>query len=208
MKRHITTVLFISLVSAIAFAQTPEKLLNEVATKMAAFDNMYIKFNYILENKEVDLKQEANGVVHTHGDKYHLNFLGNLFIYDGFNTYIILPEDEEINIESGSAEETMLNPSKLLFFYKEGFTYEWYSSSSNTHKYIKLIPIDSDTDTDHYIVGIDKKTNIIYSIEETGNNGTVTKFLIEEFKSNQDISKNLFIFDEAKYQELNYTINR
>ena len=188
-----------------------EELLNEVSAKMSGYDNMYIKFNYVLENKEVDMRQEVSGTVYTEGEKYNLEFMGNIFIYDTLNTYIILTEDEEINIVDGNSDEDMLNPTKLLFFYKEGFTYEWAelkSINGNQIQYIKLIPIDSQSEASHFVLGINTKTKIIYSIDEIGNNSTVTTFSIQEFKANQDISKNLFIFDESKYEQENYTINK
>ena len=210
------TVSLITLVFAfvITNAQTSSKaenLLTKVAEKMAAFDNMYFKFKYVLENKEVDIKQETEGVIYTESEKYNLSFMNNSFIYDGVNTYIIVPEDEEVNIIDGSSDEDLLNPTKLLFFYQEGFTYEWQASKTVNGKsiqFIKLNPIDTDAESSHFSIGIDTKNNIISSISETGNNGTVTTFTIQEFKANQTISKNLFIFDEAKYQKENYTINK
>lgn len=188
-----------------------EKLLNEVSSKMSAFDNMYIKFKYVLENKEVDIKQETEGVIYTDANKYNLSFMDNVFIYDGINTYVIVNEDEEVNIIDGSSDEDMLNPTKLLFFYKEGFTYEWGASktiNSAPIQYIKLTPIDSNSESSYFLIGINTNTKIIASIAETGNNSTVTTFNIEEFKANQDISKKLFTFDESKYLKENYTINK
>lgn len=187
-----------------------EKLLNQVSEKMLGFDNMYIKFQYVLENKEVDIKQETEGIVYTQAEKYNLSFMDNSFIYDGVNTYIIMNEDEEINIIDGSDEE-MLNPTKLLFFYKEGFTYQWQDSKTingDKIQYIKLVPIDTNSESSHFVIGINVNTKIIDTISEIGNNSTVTTFKIQEFKANQDISKNLFIFDESKYRKENYTINK
>jgi hypothetical protein len=178
---------------------------------MAQFDNMYIKFNYVLENQEVDLKQEVSGTVYTKGEKYNLEFMGNTFIYDTQNTYIILPEEEEINIINGNSDEAMLNPSKLLFFYKKGFTYTWSNIKKINEKkiqYIKLIPIDSDSETSYFILGINVDSKIIHSIKEVGKNNTTTTFNIEEFHPNQNLSENLFIFDKAKFEQQQYTINR
>jgi hypothetical protein len=198
----------------LANAQTNSKaetLLNEVSKKMSAFENMYIKFNYVLENKEVDIKQETNGIIYTQADKYNLSFMDTSFIYDGTNTYVIANEDEEVNIIDGSSDEDMLNPTKLLFFYKEGFTYLWQESKTVNGKpiqNIKLTPIDTNSESSHFILEINTDTKIIVSISEVGNNSTVTTFKIQEFKANQDISKNLFIFDESKYRKENYTINK
>lgn len=206
--------LFLLLMTISSFAQNANKagqLLNSVAEKMAAYDNMYIKFKYELVNTEVDIQQESSGFVYTLGDKYHLNFMDNLFIYDGANTYVIVPEDEEVNVIDGSSDEEMLNPSKLLFFYKEGFTYEWQEQKNVNGKqiqYIKLLPIDSEAEAIYFVIGIDTKTNLIYTISETGSNSTITTFTIQEFLSNQKLSPSLFAFDEAKYRNEQFTINK
>lgn len=211
MKKTFSLFIFIFAFTYTNAQNKAEDLLNKVSTKMAAFENMYIKFEYILENKEVDIRQETEGEVYTESEKYNLSFMNNSFIYDGTNTYIIVNDDEEVNVIDGSSDEDMLNPTKLLFFYKEGFNYIWKESKTingNPIQNIKLIPIDSNSESSHFILGINTNTQLITSISEIGNNGTVTTFKIQEFKSNQDISKNLFIFDEAKYRAENYTINK
>lgn len=211
-KTTLIIVLFIASIASIHAQQNKaETLLNKVSEKMSSFKNMYIKFNYTLVNKEVDMEQQASGSVYTQGDKYNLSFMDNIFLYDAQNTYIILTEDEEINVVDGNSDEEMLNPTKLLFFYKEGFTYELAEKKNvkgNSIQFIKLIPIDSNSEASYFVIGINTNTNIIDSIKEVGNNSTETTFSIEEFKANQDISENLFIFDESKYKALNYTINK
>lgn len=212
MKKHIFT--FLVLIScALANAQSSVKatnLLNEVSSKMASYENMSIKFKYTLENKEVDIHQESLGFVHTQKEKYKLNFMGNSFLFDGKHTYVINPEDEEINIISEDSDEGMLTPTKLLYFYKEGFNYEWGATKKENNKqiqYIKLFPIDNESESSYFILKIDTKTKNIVSITDKGLNGTQTIFEIEEFKSNQPISENLFTFDRSNFEAKGYTIN-
>ena len=105
----------------------------------------------------------------------------------------------------------MLTPSKLLFFYKEGYTYIWEDLKKIEGKsiqYIKLIPMDSQSESSHFVLGINMSTKNIYSITDIGNNGTQTEFKIEELKFDQDIAANLFTLDEGKYTSLDYTINK
>ena len=213
MKNTIATYTLL-LIGIASFAQSSSKaqlLLNEVSANMATYQNMYFKFKYILENKEVGMKQEDNGFVTTEKEKYNLEFMGTKFIHDGENTYVIVPEDEEVNIVEGGDEEAILTPSKLLSFYKEGFTYVWDRSQQITGmkiQYIKLIPIDSKAESSYFMLGINSDKKEIHNIKEVGNNGTETLFEIEDFKTNQTISKNIFVFDEKKYLEENYTINK
>lgn len=192
-------------------AQQSEKassLLAEVSEKMASYQNMYIKFKYTLENKEVAMKQESEGIAYTMGEKYHLNFMGNLFIYDGKKTFIILEEDEEVNIIDGNSEEDLLTPTKLLNFYREGYNYQLAEKETVNEKqvqYIKLIPIDSQSESAYFLLRIDLPSKNIEQIVNIGNNGTETIFTIKEFVTNQALPESLFSFDRNKY--VDYIIN-
>ena len=211
-KKLIYTTLFF--ICCNTFAQNSEKaaiLLNEVASKMASYTTMHIDFSYELINTEVDIKQENSGSVITKAEKYNLNFMDNIFIHDGKNTYVIVTEDEEVNVIEGGEEEDLLNPSKLLFFYKEGFQYEWKNSKVINGKkiqFVKLIPIDTNTEASHFVLGIDVAKKHIYNISETGENSTVTTFTIDNFKANEITPEKVFTFDEAAYVQKNYTINK
>jgi outer membrane lipoprotein-sorting protein len=192
-------------------AQQSEKateLLNEVSKKMSTYQNMYIKFKYTLENKEVDIKQEYEGVAYAYGEKYNLKFMGNIFIYDGTKTYIILEEDEEINVISGSSEEDLLTPTKLFNFYQEGYSYQLAAKEKINGKqlqHVKLIPIDSNSESAYFLLSIDLDSKNINSIANIGNNGTETIISINEFKTNLELSDRLFSFNKSEYT--NYSSN-
>jgi|SaaInl0LU_22_DNA_1037365.scaffolds.fasta_scaffold00473_6 outer membrane lipoprotein-sorting protein len=188
-------------------SQKANALLNEVSEKMATYQNMYIKFKYILENKEVDIKQESEGIAYTSGEKYNLNFMGNIFIFNGLTTYIVLEEEEEINIVDEDSEE-LLTPTKLFNFYKEGYNYQLETKEKRNNKtlqVVKLIPMDSNSESAYFLLSIDLDSKNIESILNIGNNGTETLFRITEFKTNLELSDELFTFDKNMYP--NYTIN-
>ncbi|PID69155.1 MAG: hypothetical protein CR989_03215 [Flavobacteriales bacterium] len=203
------------LVGAIGFAQNDakaEKLLDEVTQKINGYDNIYIDFTYVLENTEENIKQETRGDVTLKGDLYHVNFLGTKQIFDGKNTYTIITEDQEVNITNAQEnEEETLTPSKFFTFYKNGFTYKWdklENMNGRKIQYVKLLPIDSDSDIKHILLGVDVNTRHIYKLIETGNNNTTTTLTVAEFKPNETISSQLFSFDEPKYKAQGYLINR
>ena len=106
--------------------EAAKKLLDEVSAKIASFKTMTFDFDYVLENRQENIKQETNGSVTVSGDLYKLLFLGAEQLYDGEKTYTIVPENEEITIETkDEAEDVGINPSKLLYFYKEGYAFQW-----------------------------------------------------------------------------------
>ncbi len=198
------------LISSFSFAQDAETLLNEVYNKTKSYKNIAIDFKYVLENTSENINQETRGDVTMEGDKYVLNILGITRIYDGKALYTISPEDEEVTISSeNTEEESTITPSKMLSFYKEGYTYELdivQNVKGRKIQYVKLNPIDTNSEIKQILLGIDANTKHIYNLIEIGKNGTKTTLTVNSFKTNEPISKTLFTFDKSKYGD--YYINR
>lgn len=193
------------------FSQNKGKaLLNEVSTKVKSYDNISIDFKYVLENTSENIKQETKGDVIMQGEKYKLNILGVTRLYDGKTLYSISPEDEEVTISSESDnEEDAITPSKMLSFYEEGYVYALdieQNIKGRKIQYVKLTPIDSDSEIKYILLGVDANTKHIYNLIQVGKNGAQTTLTVNSFKTNEPLSKTLFTFDANKYKD--YYINK
>ena len=209
------TVLFLQL----SFSQETneaKQLLDEVSTKMGAYDNMQIGFSTSLVNKEAGVEENdeppINGTIMLKGEKYTLDYLGNTFIFDGKKLYVINHDDKEITINDDdlSEDEGFIYPSKLLTFYKEGYTYKMgklTNMSGRKIQFVELTPIDSNSEIIQVSLGIDAKTKHIYQLIQLGSNGAKTTLTINQFKSNQRLSDLTFQFDKEKYKKLDYLID-
>ncbi|APY12880.1 hypothetical protein BWZ22_15245 [Seonamhaeicola sp. S2-3] len=206
--------LFITLIvlvlSVNVFAQNKGKaLLDEVSKKVKSYDNISIDFKYTLENLSENIKQETRGDVIMQGEKYKLNILGVTRLFNGSKLYTISPEDEEVTISSeGENEEDAITPSKMLSFYEDGYTYQLdiqQNIKGRKIQYVKLTPIDSNSELESILLGIDAQTKHIYNLIQIGKNGAKTTLTVNSFKTNQPISNSLFTFDANKYQD--YYIN-
>tara|TARA_B110000459_G_scaffold80059_1_gene89995 strand:- start:170 stop:814 length:645 start_codon:yes stop_codon:yes gene_type:complete len=187
-----------------------QQLLDEVSAKVKSYDSMTLEFKYVLENTEENIHQETRGDVTLQNDKYVLNILGITRIYDGKSLVTISAEDEEVTISSNNTtDENTITPSKLLSFYKEGYTYNMDINQNimgRKIQYIKLIPIDSDSEIKYVLLGIDSSTKHVYNLIEIGSNDTKTTLTINSFKTNQPLSKTFFEFDVKNYSD--YYINK
>lgn len=205
---------FIMLLSFGANAQDAAKaksLLDEVYNKVKSYENIEVNFKYALENKEANINQETRGDVTLAGDKYLFNYLGSQQLFDGQKVYTIVPENEEVTIESQSDDENTITPSKMLTFYRKGHNYAWdilQNVQGRKIQYVKLTPIDTHSEIAHILLGIDAQTKHIYKLIETGKNGTKTTITVNSFKTNQQLSNTLFTFDEARYKDEGYYIIR
>ncbi len=201
------------LLSYFTQAQTNNKaknLLDEVYKKMTSYDNIYIDFKYNLENLVENINQEIKGNVTLAKDKYVLNYMGATKIYDGNKTYTIVPENEEVVIESTTDDETSITPSRMLTFYKKGYNYKWdieQNIRGRKIQYVELKPQKANSDVKQILLGIDVQTKHIYNLIEIGKNNTKTTITVNTFKTNQPISANLFKFDKEKYKKEGYYIS-
>lgn len=195
-----------------ASAQTEpaaEAMVQDVLKKVKSYDNIQIKFNYILENTTEDIKQETRGSLKLKGEKYLLNLMGTTQLFDGEKIYSIIPEDEEITISDYSPEDDkQLTPSKMLSFFEDGYMYqmdEVENLDGRKIQYVKLIANDENAQMQEALIGIDQMTKHLYNLIQKQDNDTRIEIRITEFKPNKPLSDNMFSFDESRYPD--YYIN-
>jgi outer membrane lipoprotein-sorting protein len=208
MRKSIVFLLFMFLSGTAVKAQTTEaakKLLDQVSAKIASFKTMQFDFVYVLENRQENIKQETEGSVTVSGDRYKLNFLGAEQLFDGQKTYTIVPENEEITISTVEEEDDFgINPSKLLYFYKEGYAFQWdikQNVMGRNIQFIKLIPIEENKEVKYLLLGIDTRLKTIYRLIEIGANETRTTLTISNFTPNIKLAANYFTFDATQYPD-------
>ena len=193
-------------------AQNIQSLLSEVSNKVKSYENIQIDFKYSLENTRENVKQDTRANITLKGDNYVLNMLGVTRIFDGKTIYTIVPEDEEVTISNYSKEDDKsISVSEMLTFYENGYNYKMdiqQNIRGRKIQFIKLSPIDSNTEIKNILLGIDMQTKHIYKLIQIDSSGTNYTITVNSFKTNQPISQNLFIFDEEKYINQGYYINK
>ena len=191
-------------------------LLDKVSTTMKTYNNMILDFSTSLMNEEAGINEDdelpTRGSITLQGEMYNLNYLGNNFIFNGIKLYVINHDEKEVMINDQDLEEEdgVIYPSRILTFYKEGYNYKMSLIkliNGRKIQFIELTPIDTDSEILKVNLGIDLKTNHIYKLIQFGDNGTKTTLTIDQFKSNQNISNELFQFDRNSYEKLGYLID-
>ena len=188
------------------------KWLDEASETMSRYENISVDFDYVLDNRSEDVTQELSGSVLLQGEMYVVNLFGSTQIYDGNNTYTIIPENEEVNISDADVnDESTFTPSKFYSFYKSGYNYvmgEQKALNGKKVQFITLTPIDSNSEVASILVGIEVGSKHIYQVIEIGNNETRTILTAKKIETNQKMESKTFSFDEQKYIDMNYLINR
>ena len=177
-------------------ATKAKALLDEVYKKVTSYNNIYIDFRYSFENAKERIKQDTRGDVTLSGQKYLLNYMG---------VTKVTIEDTE------NKDDQMIKPSEMLTFYKKDFSYKWdivQQVKGRKIQYIELKPTKPSSDIKLILLGIDTTTKHIYNLIQVGKNEAKTTITINEFKTNQPLSGNEFVFNEAKYKKMGYYINK
>lgn len=208
----ITSLCIVLFIATTLEAQNAKTFLNEVSSKVRSYDNIYIDFKYTLNNKKENVNQETRGNLTIQGNKYLLNMLGITRIFNGSTIYTIIPEDEEVTISKYNAQDDKeITPSKMLTFYEKGYTYKMdviQNVKGRKIQFVKLRPIDTNAEIKDILLGVDMQTKHVYKLIQTDEQGTQFTITVSYFKTNQPLSKTLFTFNEAKYKEKGYYINK
>ena len=180
-----------------------KSLLSEVKSIIRGYQNINISFKYVLENEEENIYQETKGEVTLKEEKYVLEILGIKRIFDGNNLYTVSLEDEEVTISSYINEiENTITPNNLLSFFDEGYNYK-LDILQNKYgieiQYIKLTPIDSNSEIKYVLLGIETNSKHIYNLIEIGKNNTRTTLTVLNFKFNIPLLKSFFSFTPSDY---------
>jgi|SRR5690625_317117 len=189
-----------------------QQLLQEVTQKVRNYDNILIEFRYFMHHPEKNIRQETRGDVTLEGNKYVLNMMGTTRIFDGTKIYTIVPEDEEVTISNYKPENNNeITPSQMLTFYEKGYNAQMdiqQNVKGRKIQYIKLTPTDSKSTVKNVLLGIDAQTKHIYKMIQSDKEGMQFTVTINSFKTNQPLSKTLFTFDEDRYRNNGYYINK
>ena len=178
-------------------------LLNKVSEKIDSSVSFKISFTYTLENISEGINQNSDGSIIIKQDNYLLDFMGIKQLSDANKIYSIVPENEEIIISNVEDDDNnTIKPSKLLVFYRDGYLILWDKNEvidDNVIQFVKLIPIDSVSDIDYLLLGVNTTTNDIKKLIEIGKNQTKTILSVMSIEYDILIEDDLFVFNKDNY---------
>ena len=162
-----------------------------------------------LENQQEKIRQETEGTVTVAQEKYRLDMTDVQQLFDGKQLYTVVPDNEEITISNPEDNEDIaINPSQLLYFYKEGYDYRWDITQNvlgRSIQFVKLTPTTENPDIEYLLLGIDVAQSSIYRLIEIGKNTTRTTLTLKDLVKNIPLAEDFFQFDASRYPD--YFIN-
>lgn len=212
MKNIISKIIVGSFViGAVGFAEAQKidakakKILDDVTANYKSKKNSYFKFSFGTGlNGQVN-KTEP-GIYYSAGDKYKLKIMDTEQIFDGNKIYNINADDMEVTIAKPNGSSSMFSPINYLSTYRNDYNVT-YNGKKNVNgvnaDFIKLTPVKSNGIQFVYIF-VDSAKKQMVKLEQHGNNKDVAVIAIKEYKENQELDSNMFVFDKNKFK--NYVI--
>ncbi|MGK6341183.1 LolA family protein [Chryseobacterium sp. DT-3] len=212
MKNIISKVIVGSFViGAVGFAEAQKidakakKILDDITANYKSKKNSYFKFSFGTGVNGQVTKTEP-GIYYSAGDKYKLKIMDTEQIFDGSKIYNINADDMEVTIAKPNGSSSMFSPINYLSTYRNDYNVT-YNGKKNVNgvnaDFIKLTPIKSNG-IQHVYLFVDSAKKQMVKLEQHGNNKDVAVIAIKEYKENQTLDPNMFVFDKNKFK--NYVI--
>ncbi|WP_415327193.1 LolA family protein [Chryseobacterium sp. MMS23-Vi53] len=195
----------VGLTSAQKIDAKAKKILDDITANYNSKKNTYFKFSFGSGTNGQVGKTEP-GIYYAAGDKYKLKIMETEQIFDGNKIYNINTEDMEVTVAKPNGSSSMFSPINYLTTYRNDYnvTYEGKKSVNGVSAdFIKLTPIKSNGIKYVYLF-VDSAKKQMVKLEQHGNNKDVAVIAIKEYKENQDLDPNMFVFDKNKFK--NYIV--
>ncbi|AZB29200.1 MULTISPECIES: LolA family protein [Chryseobacterium] len=212
MKKIISKIVVGTLVvGSIGFVQAQKidakakKILDDITANYNSKKNSYFKFAFGSGMNGTVSKTEP-GIYYSAGDKYKLKIMETEQIFDGNKIYNINTEDMEVTVAKPNANSTMFSPINYLTSYRKDYNVA-YSGKKTVDgvsaDLIKLTPVKANGLKYIYLY-VDYAKKQMLKLEQHGNNKDISVIAIKEYKENQQLDPNMFVFDKTKFK--NYLV--
>jgi outer membrane lipoprotein-sorting protein len=203
MKKTILVLLvtfFTFLVAEAQYDKNALKVLDAMSAKYKAMPAFNTAFKYTLENPTENLKEVFEGRVTVKGVKYKLNMEGQEIINDGKTVWTYLPDLNEVNISTYSAEDQDISLNNIFTLYKSGYKYLFIEQLNNgTLDVVDLVPEDKNNTYFKIRLTIGANDSLLKSFMVFDKNGNRFLYDIQSFEEDTTITDKFFTFDPAKF---------
>lgn len=192
MKKYILIILGISLSLKIS-GQSAETMLQSVVDKTKSYEDISVLFNYTLINEESGIKEKSRGYGSIKGNAYKINIDTQELICNGETLWTYFIDDEEVMV-SDATEDNDSNPLSIINSLADNVNVRFvdYNTIGMTIEVTEKEP----TIFEKVHIGIDNDFKI-KDIHIFIGDGNELIYEITEFKTNQNLPDDFFIFNET-----------
>ena len=193
--RHIKYILSLLVIAFAAFSMhaqdaKADKILADSKKTFKGKKDLSADLKFTIENPRLDEPDVKSGKVAMSGDKYKIKFKSEHIYCDGKSVYLILIEEEEVNITEYDPDES-LNIDMVYKIYEEDTKSRYDGLDGNLHK-ISLFWNHDDSDFFRAELWINKSSKLIENAVLSARNGTKLIYELSGIKTNQGLGASSF----------------
>lgn len=205
-----SAILFIFTLAFSVSAQSNKEakaLLNDVREKTESYESQTISYVNEIDAPTGNAQnprssRKTRGTARIKSQKYRIDMGGFLLIHDGTKTYMVYPDDEEINEVDPDEQSMNLTPSGILSSYETGYSYALGGKETiggKTIQYIRMKPIAS-ADIKEILIGVDMSTKRLYSYKQFSHDDVITTLIVEKYVVNNGLSDEIFSIKSKEFE--------
>jgi outer membrane lipoprotein carrier protein len=202
----ICSFLFISVSAQVD--QKARQILEQASKKMQSFQSISIAFTFTMENAKMNIHEKNSGFLVMKGEKYQVKLpdMGMQVFSDGKTVWNYMKEANQVTISNAGDEgQGIIDPTTIFNVYQEGFIYKFIEDKSVNGRvisYVELVPLDKTKEFTKMVAGIEKDKQLIFSLVTYGKDENLYGIYVNDFKSNQPVSDSDFVFEKAKFKDV------
>lgn len=182
-----------------------KKIIDTAINHYKSKKNNYFKFLYG-NGSNGKIGKNQIGIFYSTPSQYKLKIMETEQIFDGKKVYNISNDEQEITIAKSDGSETVLSPISYLNDYQKTYHSNYIGRKKINNiltDLIKLTPIKNNG-VKYVNLYIGTNSKQIVKIEQYSVNNDFSVISVIDYKANQNLAKDMFIFDKNKYK--NYLI--
>jgi len=175
--------------------------------KLQTYSSLKSSFTFTLENLQEGFTDTHEGTILLKQKKYFLNLMGMQVFFDGETKWQFIPEANEVTISKPTSIDGGFfdDPTKIFQSYEKDFKSKLIGEKVENNRGIyevDLYPEDLSVPYSIIKLHFDKRTFDPISIKYQGKDGNNYIISINKFEGNFPVKDEDFIFDPAKFSNV------
>ena len=179
-----------------------KSLLEELSANAKNYDNIYIEFNLMIENKNQNINEKQEGIIEIAKEKFRLQLEDQFIVNNGESQWIYLVDMNEVQIINNSDLDELMNPVNIFTIYERDYKYNYVGVSSENGLQIQNINLFPKTSKEFIKINIeiDASKNQLRKIKIYDKNGGTLAYELKKISVNTKLEP--FIFDTKNYADI------
>ena len=179
-----------------------KSLLEELSANAKNYDNIYIEFNLMIENKNQNISEKQEGIIEIAKEKFRLQLEDQFIVNNGESQWIYLVDMNEVQIINNSDLNELMNPINIFTIYERDYKYNYVGTTSENGLQIQNINLFPKTSKEFIKINIeiDASKNQLRKIKIYDKNGGTFSYKIKKISVNTKLEP--FIFDTKNYADI------